>query len=42
MNWKEFAFVAVATAVAVLIVEPAFEMILKSVSPSIAAKAGIT
>lgn len=41
MHWKEFAFIAVATAVAILLVEPAMESVLKAVAPSIAAKAGI-
>ncbi len=42
MNWKEFAFVAVATAVAILFVEPLFDKAIVSVSPTTAAKLGIT
>jgi hypothetical protein len=41
MNWKEFAFVALATAVAIVVIEPLFESVLKSVAPSAAAKIGI-
>ena len=42
MNWKEFMFVAVTTAVAILVIEPLFESVLKTVSPTVAAKVGIS
>lgn len=42
MTWKEGAFIAIAVAVAILIVEPLFEKALMSVSPTTAAKLGIT
>lgn len=42
MNWKEFGFVAITTAVAILVIEPLFESVLKSVAPTQAAKIGIT
>lgn len=41
MNVKEFAFIAITTAVAILIIEPLFESVLKSVAPAQAAKLGI-
>jgi hypothetical protein len=41
MGWKEFAFVAVTTAVAILVIEPLFESALKQVTPATAAKLGI-
>ena len=42
MHWKEFAFVAVTTAVAILLIEPLFESVLKQVAPAQAAKIGIS
>ena len=42
MTWKEGLFMAVTVAVAILIVEPLFEKALVSVSPTTAAKLGIT
>lgn len=41
MTAKEFAFIAVTTAVAILVIEPLFESILKSVAPTLAAKVGV-
>jgi hypothetical protein len=41
MHWKEFAFIAVATAVAILVIEPLIETGLKAVSPTTAAKLGV-
>ena len=42
MGWKEFAFIAVATTVAILIIEPLLEKGLVAVSPTTAAKLGVT
>ena len=42
MSLKEFAFTAVVTAVAILLIEPLIEKGLSAVSPSTAAKLGIT
>jgi len=41
MNWKEFGFVMVTTAVAILVIEPLFESVLKQVAPTVAAKVGV-
>lgn len=41
MHWKEFAFIAVATAVAILVLEPLIETGLKAASPTTAAKLGV-
>jgi hypothetical protein len=40
-GWKGFLFVAVATAVAILLVEPLIEKGLTAVSPTTAAKLGV-
>lgn len=42
MNAKEFAFTAVLVAVAILLIEPLFEKAISAVSPTTAAKLGIT
>lgn len=42
MHWKEFVFTAVVTAVAILLIEPLIEKGLVAVSPSTAAKLGVT
>ena len=42
MHWKEFAFTAVVTAVAILLIEPLIEQGIKSFSPTTAAQLGIT
>jgi hypothetical protein len=42
MHWKEFAFMAVVTAVAILLIEPAIEKGLVALSPATAAKLGVT
>jgi len=41
VNLKEFGFVMVTTAVAILVIEPLFESVLKSVAPTVAAKVGV-
>lgn len=41
MTWKEFAFTAVVTAVAILLIEPALEKGVMMISPATAAKLGI-
>lgn len=41
-GWKSFAFLAITTAVAILVVEPLVEKALMAVSPTTAAKLGIT
>jgi hypothetical protein len=41
VNWKEFLFIAVATSVAILVLEPLIETGLKAVSPTTAAKLGV-
>ena len=41
-HWKGFMFIAVVTAVTILFVEPLFESALKAISPTTAAKVGIT
>lgn len=41
MSGKEFLFVAVTTAVAILFIEPLFESALKKIAPTQAAKLGI-
>lgn len=41
-GWKGFAFVAIATAVAILLVEPLIEQGLLAASPTTAAKLGIS
>lgn len=40
-GWKGFAFVAIATAVAILLVEPLIEKGLQAVSPTTASKLGV-
>jgi hypothetical protein len=42
MSWKEALFIAVATATAILLVEPLFEQGIKFASPTTAAKLGIS
>lgn len=42
MHWKEFAFTAVVTAVAILVIEPLIEKALLAASPATAAQLGIT
>ena len=42
MTWKEFLFIAVATTVAILVIEPLIEKGLLAVSPATAAKLGVT
>lgn len=41
-NWKGFMFLAITTTVAILLVEPLVEKALMAVSPTTAAKLGIT
>lgn len=41
-HWKGFLFIMVTTAVAILVIEPLFESVLKSVSPTTAAQLGIS
>lgn len=41
-HWKGFLFTALATAVAILLVEPLMEQGIKAASPAAAAKLGIT
>lgn len=42
MQWKEAAFIAIATALAILVIEPLYEKALLKVSPTTAAKLGIS
>lgn len=42
MTWKEFAFTAVVTTVAILLIEPLIEKAINMASPSTAAQLGIT
>jgi len=41
MNGKEFLFIMVTTAVAILVIEPLAESILKAIAPTVAAKIGV-
>jgi len=42
MHWNEWLFVAVATTVAMLLIEPLIEKGLVALSPTTAAKLGVT
>jgi len=42
MDWKEGLFISLATLVAILVLEPMTEKVLVAVSPTTAAKLGIS